>query len=83
MTTYAGLAHATARSCKDIPGDTSWPTPGDWDKLNHTVEGRLIATIPLASVCHTAGIDNYNETACEALKAEWDFAQAQFVSVYL
>ncbi|KAK1766009.1 hypothetical protein QBC33DRAFT_123457 [Phialemonium atrogriseum] len=64
--------------CRSLPGDAGWPTVADWDNLNHTVGGRLIATIPEASVCHTEPYHNHNATACAALKPLWDFPQAHF-----
>ncbi|KAI0384309.1 hypothetical protein F5Y04DRAFT_269339 [Hypomontagnella monticulosa] len=63
-------------SCKVIPGDPEWPATASWDKLNTTVHGRLIATVPQASVCHSSPYDNYNQTACRELRNYWDFAQA-------
>lgn len=64
-------------SCRNIPGDTSWPTESEWTQLNGTVGGRLIATVPLASVCHTSPFDDFDETACTNLKADWDYAETQ------
>ncbi|KAH8896878.1 FAD-binding domain-containing protein [Thozetella sp. PMI_491] len=58
--------------CRNIPGDTNWPRKNDWDALNSTISGRLIATVPAASVCHGPGS---NEHDCAALKQEWDFPQ--------
>lgn len=64
-------------ACKNIPGDPGWPSPADWTSLNQSVSGRLIATVPLASVCHNEPFDNYDATACAALQPEWDFPQTQ------
>ncbi len=64
-------------SCKPIPGDPAWPTNAEWAQLNRTVGGRLIATVPEASVCHYDPYHDYNATACDALKPGWDFPQAQ------
>jgi len=61
-------------SCRFIPGDEGWPSQSDWDRLNRTVRGRLIATVPLASVCHTP---TYSETACDSLKQQWDLSPTQ------
>ena len=55
-------------SCKCFPGDSCWPSSGDWDKLNSTVAGRLIATVPLAEACHDP---NYDPVKCAALQAGW------------
>ena len=35
--------------CRTIPGDDAWPSKVDWDQLNQTVHGKLIATVPLAA----------------------------------
>lgn len=56
--------------CKCFPGDACWPTQKDWDKLNRTVDGRLIATIPLASPCYKSW-GNYNEETCENFQELW------------
>ena len=62
--------HAVAGSprCRVIPGDDGWPVQVDWDGLNKTVGGRLIATAPIASVCHEP---SYDKVACEALRGDW------------
>ncbi|ORY71963.1 putative FAD-dependent isoamyl alcohol oxidase [Pseudomassariella vexata] len=73
---FAKADHVTPAACRYIPGDDGYPTQSEWAQLNNTVGGRLIATIPQASVCHTApSSSDYNETACEALQAGWDMAQ--------
>lgn len=63
--------------CKTIPGDPQWPSESSWTALNRTVDGRLLVSVPLASVCHTIGIGSYDETACHNSKAEWDYPQTQ------
>lgn len=69
----------TARQCKSIPGDTAWPADQEWGLLNETVGGRLIATVPAASVCHTGGVfdGRFNASECQWLKALWNFPIAQ------
>ncbi|KAI0010208.1 FAD binding domain protein [Xylariaceae sp. FL0662B] len=62
------VANQPKSNCRCIPGDACWPNSQAWSKLNATIGGRLIATTPLASVCHDP---HYNETACSALKAAW------------
>lgn len=54
--------------CKCAPGDACWPSSGDWDSLNQTVSGRLIATIPLAHACHNP---NYDSAECQVLRNSW------------
>ena len=76
---FGAVAYALASSgaCKHIPGDHGFPSPAQWQGLNHTVDGRLIATVPRASVCHSEPFQNFDAEACAALKPEWDFPQAQ------
>ncbi|KAI0502948.1 hypothetical protein F5B22DRAFT_580098 [Xylaria bambusicola] len=67
-------AHGMPRKnavCKNIPGDPGWPSSSEWASLNQTVNGALIATTQLATLCH--GRD-YDEEQCESLKEAWPFA---------
>ncbi|KAJ3497269.1 hypothetical protein NLG97_g2029 [Lecanicillium saksenae] len=57
--------------CKCFPGDGCWPNIEQWSELNSTVDGNLIATVPLASPCHG---HNFNETDCATLRKEWLFS---------
>lgn len=68
------------QSCKSIPGDAAWPTQQEWASLNTTVGGRLIATVPLSSVCHDEGqfAAAFNQTACDSLQTLWDLSQVQY-----
>ncbi|RYO76372.1 hypothetical protein DL762_007065 [Monosporascus cannonballus] len=76
----ASTATATHdQRCKNIPGDANWPTRAEWAAFNETIGGRLIATVPLASVCHSEGaFAQYNETVCAALQEEWNRPQVHF-----
>lgn len=69
--------HRVETTCKSIPGDVDWPKKEAWNSLNDTVQGRLIATVPQAAVCHAAGYGGlqYNETACKALQPVWDMPE--------
>ncbi|KAI0862704.1 putative FAD-dependent isoamyl alcohol oxidase [Xylaria cubensis] len=58
-------------TCRSIPGDADWPSPEQWTELNTTVHGRLIQTIPQASVCHTTPFADFNSDACKALQTAW------------
>lgn len=70
-------AHATnsSRSCNYMPGDRGWPNDQEWAQLNETVGGRLIATVPQASVCHSVPYSDYDATSCAALQEVWGLAQ--------
>ncbi|KAK3984439.1 isoamyl alcohol oxidase [Cladorrhinum sp. PSN332] len=63
---------AVAGQCRSFPGDRSWPTAQDWETLNNTVGGRLIATIPIGAVCHDTfpGI-NYDAEKCAEVRDLW------------
>ncbi|KAK6087223.1 FAD binding domain-containing protein [Seiridium cupressi] len=69
---YASAAY-TAKNvtsdCYCLPQDACWPSIAESDALNTTVNGRLIATVPIGSVCHEP---TYDEAACVALRAEWN-----------
>lgn len=70
------------RSCKAVPGDAAWPSEQEWNFLNRTVGGRLIATKLLGSICHkgtpsSLATGPYNETACDLLKEVYDNLETQ------
>ncbi|KAI3327076.1 FAD-binding domain-containing protein [Xylariaceae sp. AK1471] len=67
------LTQAYTSKCKHIPGDPNWPKPADWARLNKTVDGRLVATVPVATYCHGA---NYRQEQCQELMKTWPFADA-------
>lgn len=60
-------------TCKKLPGDADWPSSSVWASLNTTVEGRLIASVPLGAYCHDAPYNIYDETMCNAVKADYAF----------
>jgi hypothetical protein len=64
----------SAPACRYIPGDSGWPSIRSWKHLNATVGGRLVATVPVAHVCHEGGpFSGYNETACAELQQSIQF----------
>jgi hypothetical protein len=63
-------------TCKCFPGDACWPVQEQWDHLNSTVGGRLIATAPLGSPCHDP---NYDVEACRLLQEQWLYSGVQYV----
>lgn len=78
----AGLATVTAAAanassqCYVLPSDSDWPATSAWDSFNTTVDGRLVATVPIGSPCHEP---NYDATACAALQDDWTLASTQYV----
>lgn len=65
---------AEASKCRCLPGDACWPSKSVWNALNATVDGQLIATVPLGSPCHDP---NYDAALCEELQDEWSLPQLQ------
>ncbi|XDG00628.1 hypothetical protein ABKA04_000243 [Annulohypoxylon sp. FPYF3050] len=73
--------------CRVITSDPEWPGQDEWDVLNKTVDGRLIATIPLAAPCHYSFVDHhgnnasvYNQEVCDNLRENWFSATAHLQS---
>ncbi|KAI9793346.1 MAG: hypothetical protein M1816_000238 [Peltula sp. TS41687] len=71
----AALSHSS--TCRCLPGDACWPNADEWAKLNRTVQGRLVATVPLASVCHDP---NYDAAQCAALMEGWELPTIHYNS---
>lgn len=65
---------SNSTSCRCFPGDACWPSTSEWAKLNQTVDGRLIKTIPLGKPCHAP---NYDAAVCDVLKEEWTEPELQ------
>lgn len=77
------ISAAISQACRFLPSDDGWPTVDEWNELNKTVGGRLIAVTPgtlLGAVCHDP---QFNETACEIAKTDWTEVQFQFVLSFL
>ncbi|KAL0574411.1 hypothetical protein V5O48_007551 [Marasmius crinis-equi] len=69
ITALATLRVASAhKSCRILPGDSSWPTEDVWDAFNHSIDGRLIKTIPIGSPCHDPTFD---EEECNKVRSNW------------
>ncbi|KAG8673900.1 hypothetical protein FPOAC2_07401 [Fusarium poae] len=69
LATSSGVA--AKENCKCFPGDSCWPSDAEWSRLNNTVGGRLVATLPLGSPCHDP---NYNAKECKNLQNEWHYS---------
>ncbi|RDL41343.1 Uncharacterized protein BP5553_01322 [Venustampulla echinocandica] len=60
-----------AGRCRCFPGDACWPTPETWSAFNATINGKLIATTPIAAPCHDTSFGPYDPTVCASLQAAW------------
>lgn len=58
--------------CRCFPGDDCWPSKEEWSRLNTTMDGKLVATVPLAASCHDSsfGIE-YDSAECSSLRESW------------
>ncbi|KAL4862754.1 hypothetical protein BDV12DRAFT_202744 [Aspergillus spectabilis] len=63
---------AATPTCRCFPDEPCWPSPQQWAVFNATVNGNLIATIPIGSVCHAKNIFNTpSQQACSELLFRW------------
>lgn len=65
--------------CKCFPGDDCWPTAEEWREFNSTIDGQLIATVPLASPCHDDEWASYDNATCIELQEAWLNPETQYV----
>lgn len=63
--------HDTGEACRCFPGDACWPSLHEWSRLNDTLGGKLIQTVPIGSVCHDSTFGAYDGPKCEALRSAW------------
>ncbi|KAI7553012.1 hypothetical protein KC331_g1517, partial [Hortaea werneckii] len=70
-------SHGDAEArCKVYPGDPAWPSLGEWELLNRTLDGALIKGVPAADVCYFNGTARHDESACAKLAANWTSSYA-------
>lgn len=75
LVAQSSFASATATDdCHCLPSDSCWPSASTWTALNTTVDGKLLATVPIGSVCHG---DTYDATACATLQDDWTLVETQ------
>lgn len=78
LTGLLGLASSAVAAngdyCRCMPGDECWPSRETWSSFNQTIDGRLVATVPLGTPCHG---DAYDQAKCDVLKEEWTQPELQ------
>ncbi|KAI1431263.1 hypothetical protein GGR50DRAFT_700231 [Xylaria sp. CBS 124048] len=59
-------------NCRCFPGDDCWPSADAWKALNQSTNGGLVATVPIASVCHDSfpGVE-FDAEKCADIQANW------------
>jgi hypothetical protein len=67
----SGVLGQGNRGCRCFPGDECWPSAAEWSRFNRTLSGKLIATVPIGSICHDSSFGLYNKEKCDLLKASW------------
>ncbi|KAJ5372965.1 FAD-binding type 2 [Penicillium concentricum] len=67
-------------TCRCMPQESCWPKDHLWARFNETVDGKLIATVPIASVCHIDSFTTYNESQCAQLQSNWGFPATHYES---
>ncbi|TGO82544.1 hypothetical protein BPOR_0809g00050 [Botrytis porri] len=67
-------------SCRCFPGDSCYPDANVCDALNATVGGKLIASVPIAAVCHFDQFVAYDEQACATLRDNWFYPETHLSS---
>jgi hypothetical protein len=73
---FEGMSSSTSPICRCFPGDSCWPSLYDWRSFNSSIDGILIASVPIAAVCHEfhssdTPVLTYNSNACEEAKDNW------------
>ncbi|KAF3018027.1 hypothetical protein E8E15_007098 [Penicillium rubens] len=63
-----------------MPQDPCWPEDQLWARFNKTVNGNLIATVPIASVCHIDSFTPYDQSQCAQLQSTWGFPETHYES---
>ncbi|WPG98536.1 FAD/FMN-containing protein [Acrodontium crateriforme] len=61
--------------CKCAPGDHCWPSQRQWASLNRTVNGNLLAGVPVAESCYPGNA--YNKAQCAFIDQNWSNATFQ------
>ncbi|PWY82102.1 FAD binding domain protein [Aspergillus heteromorphus CBS 117.55] len=69
--------------CRCFPGSACWPSPQRWNAFNHTLGGKLVATVPAASVCHpNSTFLPYDADACHDLLDRWQVTDTHSETSY-
>lgn len=61
---------ASQALCKVTPHSSEWPSLTDWNELNNTISGRLLAPPPPAAVCHPDQ-PIFDSSSCNYVTSAW------------
>ncbi|KAL3458787.1 hypothetical protein BJX64DRAFT_211459 [Aspergillus heterothallicus] len=65
--TSLAYAHSYQSDCRCRPHQSCWPSPREWNSLNRSVNGNLVAVRPVADVCHNEA----KSLACQTVQDAW------------
>ncbi|PQE07309.1 FAD binding domain-containing protein [Rutstroemia sp. NJR-2017a WRK4] len=72
--------YSNRTQCRCLPSQSCWPSASDWSRFNHTLGGKLVATVPIGSPCHSDKFESYNATQCAELQSVWTLAETHIKS---
>ena len=55
--------------CRNVPGDSGYPSNEQWVALNTTVSGRLVEVMPFVEFCNTQGGCTAEQSASASFRA--------------
>lgn len=76
----ASIASGSSSSCRRFLSDPCWPSSAEWEAFNRTLQGRLISTVPIASVCHDDPFAVFDAEECTNLRSRWFLEETHYRS---
>ena len=73
----AARSPPSAATCKTFPTDATWPAEEDWSRLNATLNGALVKTVPIAAPCYPGPA--FDQARCATIAAQWGTSDLQYV----
>jgi hypothetical protein len=69
--------------CKTFPGDYGWPSDSTWNDIGELIDGSLIKTKPIASLCYNSQWGIKDPGGCSALVSRFQKFPTQYVGVQI
>ena len=67
----SSLSPTDSTWCKAIPSSPSWPSKEQWQALNISISGQLLAPLPPAAVCDTT-LPVFDNTSCAYVASQYE-----------
>ena len=67
----SSLSPSNGTWCKAVPSTPSWPSKAQWQALNASISGQLLAPLPPAAVCDTS-LSVFNNASCAYVASQYD-----------